>query len=396
MKRFGNTVNWINRRTLAAAVTALLLGGCQIIPSTGPSSTGPLPGTTGPTPEPSATALPTDATRHRIALLVPTSGSTGAVGQSLANATTMALLDTNASNLRITTYDTADGAAAAARQAIADGNKLILGPLLAANVPAVQAAARPARIPAIAFSNDTSVASADVFVMGHIPEQSIRRSVQYARERGSNSFAALLPQGDYGQRSMTALTNSLANFGGQLVSSETYARGNTSILSAAQRLRSRGGYDTVLIADGARLATQAAGALKSAGAENTRLIGTELWSGESAVTRASALQGALFSAVSDTRFARFSNSYETRFGSKPYRIATLGYDSVLLTLRVAREWRVGDRFPTSRLRDQGGFLGLDGAFRFGQDGVVERAMEVREVAGDQVSIVEAAPSRFQD
>jgi len=47
----------------------------------------------------------------------------------------MALLDTNADNLRITTYDTSTGVAGAARQAIADGNKLILGPLMAEAVP---------------------------------------------------------------------------------------------------------------------------------------------------------------------------------------------------------------------------------------------------------------------
>ncbi len=369
------------------AGAAATLGGCQLIPDTAePTTTIP---TTTPTPEPSATALPTDATRHRVALLVPMSGNTGAVGQSLANATTMALIDTNASNLRITTYDTSRGAAAAARRAIADGNRLILGPLLAENVPAVQAAARPASVPAIAFSNDTSVASSDVFVMGHIPEQSINRSVRYARQRGASNFAALLPEGDYGQRSYTALTTSIRQHGGTLAAFERYARGNTSIVSAAQRLNSRGGYDTVLIADGARLAVQAAGELGE-----TRILGTELWSGESALTRSSSINGALFSAVSDRRFKRFSDSYETRFGGKPYRIATLGYDSVLLTLRVARDWRIGNRFPKNQLYDRGGFLGVDGPFRFGRNGVVERALEVREVRGNQVIPVDAAPTNF--
>lgn len=380
----------VNRRTLALAGVAALLGGCQVIPKTAEPTTN-IPEAT-PTPEPSATALPTDATRHRVALLVPMAGNTGAVGQSLANATTMALIDTNANNLRITTYDTSRGAAAAARRAIADGNRLILGPLLAENVPAVQAAARPAGVPSIAFSNDTSVASSDVFVMGHIPEQSINRSIRYARQRGASSFAALLPEGDYGQRSYSALTNSIREHGGTLTSFERYARGNTSIVSAAQRLKSRGGYDTVLIADGARLAVRAAGELKQGA--NPRLLGTELWSGESALTRSSAINGALFSAVSDRRFKRFSDSYEARFGGKPYRIATLGYDSVLLTLRVARDWGIGNRFPKSQLYDRGGFLGVDGPFRFGRNGVVERALEVREVRGDQVVAVDAAPTSF--
>jgi ABC-type branched-subunit amino acid transport system substrate-binding protein len=329
-----------------------------------------------------------------VALLVPMGGSAADVGQSLANATTMALLDTNAENLRLTTYDTSRGAGEAARQAIADGNKLILGPLLADNVPAVESVSGPAGVPAIAFSNDATVASGDVFVMGHIPEQSVQRSIQYARGNGSNNFAALLPEGDYGQRAYKALQNSLGDYGGNLVAFERYARGNTSIVGAAQRLRQRGGYDTVLIADGARLSIQAAGQLRSQGAGNTRLIGTELWSGESALTRAQAVEGALFSAVSDARFRRFAESYEARFGARPYRIATLGYDAVLLALRIARGWEVGDDFPVRQLYDSGGFLGVDGPFRFARSGVAQRALEVRQVRDGDIVAVDAAPSSF--
>ncbi len=392
MKQSRTTVSGSNSgRFLAAFAGAALLGGCAVIPKTEPVSRAP---EAAPTPEPSATALPSDETRHRVALLVPMSGPTADVGQSLANATTMALLDTNANNIRITTYDTARGAGEAARQAIADGNRLILGPLLSDSVPAVQAAARPARVPSIAFSNDSSIASPDVFVMGHVPEQSIRRSVQFARQRGSNRFAALVPEGDYGQRSFDALNNALRDYGGSLVGSARYARGNTSVVSAAQRLRAAGGYDTVLIADGARLGIQAAGELRSDGAEGTRLIGTELWSGESILTRSDAVEGALFSAVSDARYKRFAESYEARFGSRPYRIATLGYDAVLLALRVARDWRVGSAFPRDRLYDRGGFLGVDGAFRFRRDGVAERALEVREVRDRSVVAVDPAPSSF--
>ncbi len=380
-------------RRLALAGAAALLGGCTVIPKTETIETAPVI-TEAPEPAPEATPLPSDETRHRVALLMPMSGETAGVGQALANATTMALLDTNANNLRITTYDTSGGAAEAARQAIVDGNKLILGPLLASNVPAVQAQARAARVPVISFSNDTSAASADVFLMGHVPEQSIRRTVRYARDQDSNAFAALLPTGDYGARSLAALQAALSEYGGRLVGAERYDRANTSIVGAAQRLRAAGGYDTVLIADGARLAMQAAGELKRSGAGSTQLLGTELWSGEAALTRSPEIDGALFSAVSDTRFKRFADSYEARFGVKPYRIATLGYDAVLLTLRIARDWQVGSPFPVNQLYDRGGFLGVDGPFRFGRDGIAERALEVRRVSGDRVTAVDPAPASF--
>lgn len=385
MKRFT-----ITRRQIAVTGLAALLGACSIIPKSGEPVRRPVE---TPTPMPSATALPDDQTHHRIALLVPMSGQNGAVGQSIANAATMALLDTDAGNLRITTYDTSGNARDAARRAIADGNKLILGPLMGDNVGAVLAEARPADVPLISFSNDAAIASPDVFVMGHIPEQSIRRSVQYARTQGARDFAVIAPEGEYGRRAEAALQGAVQSYGGRVTGAERYARGNTSIMSAADRLRSRGGYDTVLIADSPRLAQQAGARV---GGADTRILGTELWSGEVAVTRAPALRGAIFSAVSDNRYRRFVDSYEARFGGQPYRISTLGYDAVLLALRVAQDWRVGRDFPTSNLRDRGGFLGLDGAFRFQRDGVVERSFEVREIRDGEVAIVDAAPTRFED
>lgn len=382
-----------DRRKVLAVGAAMLLAGCKLIPGGGAASTGP-EATPSPTPAPIETGLPTDADRHRVALLVPMSGANGAVGQSIANATTMALLDTNADSLRITTYDTSAGARAAAQRAVAEGNKLILGPLLSEDVGQVLAAARPANVPLITFSNDTAVAGPDVFVIGQAPEQSIQRTVDYARAHGSKRFAAIVPEGDYGDRAAAALRAAVVSAGGTVGAVETYARGNTSVVSAATRLAAKGGYDAVLIADSARFAAQAAAVLKPRGSGTSQLLGTELWSGESEVTRTAALRGAWFSAMSDNRFKRFSDSYKTRFGAQPYRVSTLGYDSVLLALRIAKDWKPGKSFPTSRLRDEGGFLGLDGAFRFGRNGVVERAMEVREVRAGQVVIIDPAPSAF--
>lgn len=377
------------RRAFVLAGVTALLSACQVIPKTPTVDNRPAPDTT-----PSADVLPTDETRHRIALLVPMSGENGAVGSSIANASTMALLDTNADNLRITTYDTTTGARDATRRAIADGNKLILGPLMGDEVAQVVAEARPARVPLIAFSNDPSIAAPDVFIIGNIPDQSIERTVAYARERGSGRFAAIVPAGEYGRRAEAGLRSAILASGGELVAIESYDRGNTSIVSAAQRLKQKGGYDTVLIADSARLAALAAGELKPRGTGATQLIGTELLSGDATVTRNTALRGTWYSAVSDTRFKRFSDTYTQRFGGAPYRISTLGYDAVLLTLRVARDWKVGRAFPVAQLGDEGGFLGLDGAFRFRADGVVERALEVREVRNGEVVIVVPAPDRF--
>src|SRR3546814_3297691 len=73
--------------------------------------------------------------------------------------------------VRITNYDTSKGAAAAARQALADGNKLIIGPLLSENVKIVSPIARNAGVPVITFSNDVSVAGGGTYVLGYRSEE---------------------------------------------------------------------------------------------------------------------------------------------------------------------------------------------------------------------------------
>lgn len=383
---FGTRLDRRKAMAQAVALSAMaLVAGCQVVPKQRPVTERP--------PEQPSSSLPTDTQRHRVALMVPMEGPNGAVGQAIANAATMALLDTNAANIRITTYDTSAGAQAAATRAIADGNRLILGPLLAEDIPAVAAAARVAKVPVISYSNDEAAATRDVYVMGNLPGQSISRTVTYARSLGATRFAALVPTGAYGQRASLALQQAVRSVGGTLVATETFDRGNTSAISAAQRLRVKGGFDAVLIADGGRIAAQAAANLKSRGS-TVRILGTELWSGEGVVATTPALRGALFSTVSDTRFRQFTESYKARFGVQPYRIATLGYDSVLLTIRLARDWKPGTNLPTERLGTGTAFLGVDGAFRFRANGVIERALEVREVRANGVTVVSPAPAGF--
>lgn len=379
-----------DRRRLLMAGSLALLAGCQVVPPSGPQTAPPV------ADQPSEHVLPTDTRRHRVALLVPMTGPNAAAGQSIANATTMALLDTNAENLRITTYDTATGAGSAAASAIADGNRLILGPLLPEDVAAVAAAARPARVPLITYAADTAVASRDVFLMGTVTAQSVARSVAHVRSLGAVRFGALVPVGDYGQQASDAIMAEVRAAGGAVVAMESFERSNASVVTAARRLRDKGGYDAVIIADSARMAAIAVPVLKPRGGVSPRIIGTELWNGDSLLTTSSALRGALFSAVSDARYRQFTDSYRTRFGTAPYRIATLGYDSVLLTLRIAREWRPGQPFPTARLGDTGGFLGLDGPFRFTAGGIIERALEVREARAGAVGVASPAPARFED
>lgn len=366
---------------VGAAAGILALAGCQ----TGPR------GQVGPAPD-VALPAPPGQNYNGVAVIVPLTGADGPVGTSISNAARLALLDTGEKSIRITVYDSAaaGGAAAAAQRAIVEGNRLILGPLLAEDVRAAAPVARRAGVPIIAYSNDEGVAGDGVYIMGFTPDQSIGRVVSFARSQGMGSFGALVPTGLYGQRAGQAFLNAVRKSGGRVLSMETYDRSQASLTAAARRLNAKGPLDAVLIGDASRMAAVAAPVLRP----GSRRLGTELWATDRTISRVSSLRGAWFAAAPDGQFDKLVTRYRARYGKTPYRLASLGYDSVLLAVRSARHWPIGRPFPARALIDKDGFAGVDGSFRFGRDGIAERLLEVREVTQAGTKPVSPAGSAF--
>lgn len=386
------TMGLVLKRT-GVVVSLLALAACQTMV---PRRQGPAQ---QPTPTPTETGpvgpeLPEDQNRHRVALLVPLTGANAGVGQSIANAANLAVLDTGGKRIRITIYDTATGAASAAQRAIADGARVILGPLLADDAKLIAPYAQRARVPLVSFSNDTSIAGNGTFVMGYTPAQSIDRVVRFARSKGMSKFAGLTPSGVYGERASTAFIRAVEDAGGQVVSLQSFDRSRGAIAAAVGRIGKTSPYDAVLIADSGRIAVQAVPLLRRSGGASAKVLGTELWNTDAGLTTMAPLQGAWFASVSDNLYNQLAAKYRARFGQAPYRIASMGYDAVLLVSRIAQDWRVGSEFPVRRLTDEGGFTGIDGPFRFGRDGVAERALQVQEVGSGRLTTVSPAPARF--
>ncbi|PZO87701.1 MAG: penicillin-binding protein activator [Sphingomonas sanxanigenens] len=377
---------------IAATGLALLIAGCSTVV---PRGHAPTPSQTPSTTQqgPIGPELPSDQERHRIALLVPTTGANAGVGQSIANAVNLAVIDTGGKRIRVTTYDTATGAAAAAQRAISDGNRLILGPLLAEDARAVAPVAQRANVPVISFSNDASVAGRGTYILGYSPVQSIERVVGYAKSRGVVRFAALMPAGTYGERASRAMIHAVENAGGQLVAMQSFDRSRTSLAAAIAKLP-KNGYDAIMIADSGRIAIQAVPLIRKGSSASARVLGTELWNTETDLNAAPAMSGAWFASVSDGLYKQLAAKYRARFGSGPYRIASLGYDGVLLVTRIAQNWKVGSAFPVARLNDSGGFAGIDGAFRFDASGQAERMLVVQQVGAGGFTVVSPAPSTF--
>jgi len=375
-------------------------------------------------PPPPVVETPKEIPQNRVALLLPMTGGTARVGQSLANAANMALLDVKSTSIKLTVYDTAPGAAAAARRAVAEGNKLFLGPLLAADVTAVRGVAKTAGIPIISYSNNADVAGNGVYILGFQPDQSIDRVVRYARAQGVERFGALVPAGNYGQRASGAMLRAVRESGGKVTAVETYERSRAKLQAAVRRLTdyearvaraSQGGivradgtvapvqerlgpvsFQALLIADGSQIASAFLGPLTQygAGPGKVRYLGPELWNAEPGIRSVPGLHGAWYASVPDARFQQLASRYRAKFGGAPSRLASLGYDSVLLVNAIADSWTIGSSFPEARLRDSDGFAGVDGIFRFGASGIADRGLEVGQVGASGTTVVSPAPRTF--
>ncbi len=344
-------------------------------------------------PPPVVTPDPLDG-MHRVALLLPVTGPDADVGQSIANATALALADTKVTNIRMITYDTGPGVVAATKRAIADGNKVILGPLRGDHVVEAASVAKPAGVPIISFSNDVGVAGQNVFLLGHLPNQSIDRVVRYAKAQGHNRFAGVVSSNVYGQRAQSSLTAAVRSVGGVMVSIQESDGSATSAEAAARRLAQLGNIDAVLIADSGRAAVATVPALRRNGLRTAKILGTDLWNIDGTLAGNSPMYGAWFASVSDNLYAQYATKYRARFGKVPLRLSSLGYDSVLLVARVARDWRPGTKFPVGQLTDPQGFIGVDGAFRFMANGLTDRMLEVQEIQAGKFVTISPAPSQF--
>jgi branched-chain amino acid transport system substrate-binding protein len=82
------------------------------------------------------------------------------------------------------------------------------------------------------------------------------------------------------------------------------------------------------------------------------------------------------------------------FGHAPPRLASLAYDATAIAAVLAQE-AGGPDFSNRAIANPDGFVGSDGIFRFGADGVAQRGMAVLEIERDGFRVRRQAPTTFE-
>jgi ABC-type branched-subunit amino acid transport system substrate-binding protein len=340
----------------------------------------------------------------KVALLLPLSGPNADLGKTMLEAAQLALFTTGSDKLTLIPRDTtgtASGAADAAKAVIADGAKLILGPLIADEVDAVKPIAQAANVNIIAFSTKTEIAGGNVFLMGFLPRREVTREVSYARDQGLGKFAALVPNSPYGHLMGDALTQ-IASTGGASVTHIEYFDPRVADVSAAIKhllpASAAAGlpFDALLIPEGGDQLKQIATQLKAAGVDSThvRFLGSGLWDDATIVNDADLTGGWFAASPPDVRHD-FERRYESAYHHPAPRLASLAFDAAALASVLSKN-DGPDPFSVQAIQNPSGFTGVDGLFRFGPDGLVQRGLAVLEVDPGGDKVVSPAPQTFQN
>lgn len=334
----------------------------------------------------------------KVALILPLTqnGAPSSVGTSLRNAAELAYVESGSNDLTIMLKDdrgTSDGARDAAQAAVGDGAEIVLGPLFAGSVREAGRVAHAANRPLIGFSTDAGAASSGVYLLSFLIESYVDRVVDYAAQQGRKSFAALVPENDYGNVALAEFQQNAAKRGVRVEAIERYQPGQAT--DAVQRIASAlPRIDALFIPEQADAMPAVAQALAANGIDSRKvqILGTGIWN-DPRVLRLPALQGAWFAAPENTGFNAFSGRYRAKFGSDPARIATLSYDAVSLVAALART-QGGARFSDNALTNSSGFNGADGVFRFRGDGPNERGLAILQINNGAAVTASPAPRSF--
>lgn len=340
-----------------------------------------------------------------VALLVP-GGSADAGDDLLArnfeNAARMAIADLGDVQIDLMVYNTASNpgqAAAVAQQAVADGAKIIIGPLRAEESNAVGLAVASAGINVLSFSNNADIAGGNVFVLGNTFPNIADRLVSYGASQGKRRLAIVYDQNAQGEAGKAAVEAAATRYGANVVATGTYQFSQDSIISSVPGIASsiRGASVDAVI-----LTADTVGALplltqllteNQVDPATTTFMGLTRWDVPAGTVELPGVQGGIFTLPDPVLAQQFGDRYAAAYGEPPHPLAGLAYDGIAAIGALINAGK-SDALAVSGLTQGSGFAGVNGIFRLRSDGTSERGLAVAQIINRQVTVIDPAPRAF--
>ena len=373
-------------RTAAVLATAAFLTACE----DGTIGGGPSIDTSEPVP---------------VALLVPAgSGQAGDanLARSLENAARLAIADLQNVNIDLRVYDTrgsSNTAAEVAQKAVSDGAKIIVGPFYSQATNSAGLAVLNNGVNVLSFSNNTSIAGGNVFVLGYTFDNTANRLVSFADRQGKRGMVVVHSNDTAGRLGQSAITNALGNSRVSNAGSIGYDRSQQGVLDSIPSIKATvdaAGADSIF------LTATTAGALPlysqllpEAGVSpaTTQYIGLTRWDIPAQTLDLPGVQGGWFALPDPSKAQAYRQRYNNTYGEAPHPNSGLAYDGIAAIAALVSQGR-SNALTASALTQNAGFQGVGGIFRLRPNGTNERGLAVATIQNKQVVVIDPAPQSF--
>lgn len=358
-------------------------------------------------------SIPQGANVMKVGLLLPLSGDSANIGNSMLDAASLALYDSylaaEPSRIRTEiilipkdTGSTPAESATAAQQALAQGATFLIGPMFSQSVTAVAPIIKDKNINMVTFSNNMAVAGNGAYVFGFLPELQVKRVAEYAFLRNYPRVAVLAPNDAYGLKVKDTLKDIYTQKGGLVSPIALYAPSQANIDAAVARLAAAYSntpeerrFQAIFLADGGFQLKTIIEAMKrnNLDLKKIKLLGTGLWDSED-ITKIPEMSGAWFSSSPPEPYKVFERRFVTSFGYKPARLSSLAYDAVGLVAAIAMPNNASTIDAAALTNPKGYISPANGLFRFNANGTAERRLAIMEVTPDGFKVLEPAEKSF--
>jgi len=341
----------------------------------------------------------------KVALLLPRGSAIDGdniISDALENAARLAVADLQGVEVDLRVYATAGEiprAQTAAKQAVADGAQVILGPLRAEAANAAATAVAASGVNVLAFSNNTTISGGNLFLLGATFQNTANRLTDYAKQSGKDRILVVHDEEIGGQLGKAAITQAIARSGATLAGTVGYERSQQGVTSAVQQIRaaaeaSRANAVFMTSTSDAALPFYAQ-MLPDVGISQpaTQFIGLSRWDIPAQTLELSGLQGGWFALPDPTKSTQFNSRFSEAYGQPPHPLAALAYDGVAAVGALAKSGK-RDALSAASITQGAGFQGANGIFRFFADGTNERGLAIAQVQDKKAVIIDPAPRSF--
>ena len=367
---------------------------------------------------PKLVALPSkNPLEVKIAVFLPLSGKYQRLGQSILDSMQLAIYELGADNITYRAIDVGSDSVSAEKAMDTinlDDIDIILGPIFKDQAEIVYKQAKKNNLLMITYSNDLDLMNIQgLYIFDIIPNQQIKKVVQYASSKQYSNIYSVAPKNKYGDfvektllenrgadhynvKKVSLYTASNLPIVKRFTLSDAILSTKSSIKYDVSNKLPGFGHPAILLPEQNNNLVNVINQLQflhSSSDSKYKVLGIGDWSqyslAQNIITRK-----AWVADVPHKLLSEFESRFQDNYKYAPPRIAAISYDSIMLISAIIKKANNGIILKFEDLERTDGYQGMTGAFRLKSNGVNDRLFAVYEYERGAMKEILAADSGF--